>query len=49
MFFVSYLQTAIWKKTPINPYNPKISLVILLNDFHTVPMILVLRICYWIN
>ena len=29
-----------------NPFNPKILLVILLNDRHTIPMILVLRICY---
>ena len=33
----------------LNPLTPKILLVILLNDCHTIPMILVLRICYWIN
>ena len=32
-----------------NPFNPKILLVILLNGCHTIPMILVLRICYQIN
>ena len=37
------------KVYPINPFTPKISSVILLTICHTILMMLVLRICYWIN
>ena len=32
-----------------NPFNPKVSLVILLTVYHTIFMMLVQRIWYWIN
>ena len=34
---------------PLNPLTPKISLVILLTVCYTVLVMLVWRICYWIN
>ena len=36
-------------ETLLNPFTPEISLVILLTNCCTIFMILVLRICYWIN
>ena len=37
------------RETLLNPFTPEISLVILLTNCCTIFMILVLRICYWIN
>ena len=47
--YITFSKSFSWWLFFVNPLTPKISLVILLTICHTILMMSIWRICYWIN
>ena len=47
--YITFSKSFSWWLFFVNPLTPKISLVIVLTICHTILMMSIWRICYWIN
>ena len=47
--YITFSKSFSWWLFFVNPLTPRISLVILLTICHTILMMSIWRICYWIN